>query len=143
LEHEGSHYPYSFVNSGVPHAVIEVDDLGETDVKRLGAAFRCHADFAPAGTNANFVCVDGPQELSVRTYERGVEGETLACGTGVVASALIAGRLGWAKPPVHVRVASGDILEIDYRLTDDGAADVTLQGPAVHVFQGVLTYPAR
>ena len=141
LEAAGRRFAYGFVNSGVPHVVAEVDDLEEIDVARYGAAIRSHADFAPAGTNANFISVDGPQSLSVRTYERGVEGETLACGTGVVASALIAGKLGWAKPPVSVRCASGDVLEVNYRLTQDGAEEVALLGPAVHVFHGVLTYP--
>ena len=78
----------------------------------------------------------------MRTYERGVEAETMACGTGVVATGLIAGGLGWVKPPVQVRCASGDVLEGNYRLTPSGAEDVTLLGPAAHVFRGVLAYPA-
>ena len=77
----------------------------------------------------------------MRTYERGVEAETLACGTGIVASGLIAGRLGLVKPPVRITAASGDVLEVNYTPTADGAARVTLLGPAVHVFRGTLDYP--
>ena len=78
-----------FLNTGVPHAVVFVDDVENTDVVRLGAALRYHERFAPRGTNANFVQIAGPGKLILRTYERGVEAETLACGTGTVAGALI------------------------------------------------------
>ena len=134
--------PYSFVNSGVPHAVAEVADLAGLDVARLGAEVRYHPDFAPKGTNANFIAVTGPCALRIRTYERGVEAETLACGTGIVAAGLLAGRLGRVTPPVAITCASGDVLEVNYRLTPSGAEDVTLLGPAAHVFRGVLAYPA-
>jgi diaminopimelate epimerase len=130
---------YSFVNTGVPHAVVPVDDLDGCDVMSLGRTLRRHSDFAPAGTNANFIARTGPQSLRVRTYERGVEAETLACGTGIVASALIAAKLGQVVPPVAVSVAGGE-LTVDFRLTDSGAENVTLLGPAVHVFQGTLEY---
>ena len=135
--------PYSFVNSGVPHVVVVTPDLDACEVVRLGRAIRHHPDFAPAGTNANFMAVSGPSALRLRTYERGVEDETLACGTGVVASALIAERLRLVKPPVAVRVASGDVLQVGMQLTAEGASQVTLEGPAVHVFQGELEYPSR
>jgi diaminopimelate epimerase len=72
-----------------------------------------------------------------------VEGETLACGTGITAAALVAGKLGRVKPPVKVTCRSGDVLVVDYTLTADGAENVTLLGPAVHVFRGTLTYAAR
>jgi diaminopimelate epimerase len=131
---------YSFVNTGVPHAVIEVDDLAACDVHSLGAGIRRHAAFAPAGTNANFIRTTGKHSLQVRTYERGVEAETLACGTGIVASALIACSLDRVAPPVSVQSASGDILTVDFTKTKDGAENVTLLGPAVHVFKGTLNY---
>lgn len=140
LQLDGRTYAYDFVNSGVPHVVVTVDDLASVDVGRLGAAIRYHADFAPKGTNANFIQITGPDSISVRTYERGVEAETLACGTGIVASGLLAGKSGRVTPPVRVKAASGDVLTVDYRLTPEGAADVTLAGPAVHVFEGVLQY---
>lgn len=137
---DGTSYAYDFVNSGVPHVVIEVPDLTAVDVQRLGAAIRYHEDFAPKGTNANFIQITGPDALRVRTYERGVEGETLACGTGMVACGLLAGRSGRVKAPVKVMPASGDVLEVGFTATGDGAKDVTLRGPAVHVFTGRLSY---
>ncbi|MCS6770961.1 MAG: diaminopimelate epimerase [Kiritimatiellae bacterium] len=141
LEIDGRRIRYDFVNSGVPHAVVRVDNLAAVDVTNLGAAIRRHPAFAPNGTNANFVQVLGPDSIAIRTFERGVEAETLACGTGIVASGLIVGKLGLARPPVRVRAASGDVLTVDYRLTAEGAEEVTLAGPAVHVFEGVLSYP--
>ena len=131
---------YGFVNSGVPHVVMPVDDLEGEDVVRNGAAIRYHMDFAPKGTNANFIRVTGPASLSIRTYERGVEAETLACGTGMVAAGLIAGRMGWVQAPVSITCASGDVIEVNYALTPDGAENVTMLGPASHVFEGVLNH---
>jgi diaminopimelate epimerase len=139
---DGRTFNYGFVNSGVPHVVVEVEDLDTVNVQELGSKIRYHGDFAPKGTNANFIRVTGPNSLRVRTYERGVEGETLACGTGIVACGLIAGKLGRVRPPVQITPASGDVLEVNYMPTADGATAVTLLGPAVHVFQGTLTYPA-
>ncbi len=137
---EGRAIPYHFVNSGVPHAVIPVDNLEDTDVRKLGAGFRYHNDFAPKGTNANFIQISGANTLRIRTYERGVEDETLACGTGMVAAGLVAGKLGLVHPSVHIIPASGDTLEVGFELTPAGARHVTLLGPAAHVFQGTLTY---
>jgi len=131
---------YSFVSTGVPHAVVSVENLEAIDVQKMGSRIRNHADFAPAGANANFIQVTGPDALRVRTYERGVEGETLACGTGMTACGLIAGKLGLVRSPVRITPASGDQLEVSYELTADGAHNVTLLGPAVHVFQGELSY---
>ena len=82
----------------------------------------------------------GSHSLKVRTYERGVEAETLACGTGITASALVAAKMGKVKPPVKVTAASGDVLVVNFKLSGNGADNVTLLGPAVHVFQGVLEY---
>ena len=141
LDLNGVTRPYGFVNSGVPHVVMPVDQLDKEDVATTGAAIRYHKDFAPKGTNANFIEVTGPNSLRVRTYERGVEEETLACGTGIVASGLIAGRMGWVKPPVKITCAGGDVLEVNFKLTADGAQDVTLLGPAVYVYKGELEYP--
>jgi len=137
----GRTWTYHFVNTGVPHAVVETDDLAGTDVAGTGAALRRHADFAPQGANVNFIHVAPDRTVHVRTYERGVEGETLACGTGLTASGLIAGRLGRVTPPVRLRPASGDVLTVDFTLTADGARDVTLTGPTEYVFAGTLTTP--
>jgi diaminopimelate epimerase len=137
-------WPYAFVNTGVPHVVIRVEDLDACDVAARGPPIRYHDDFAPAGTNVNFMQATGPRELRVRTYERGVEAETLACGTGIVAAALVAARLGAVTPPVSVVPAGGDTLTVDFTLTASGAESVSLTGPAVHVFRGNLEYrPSR
>ncbi len=138
---DGQTMLYSFINSGVPHVVIQTSNLDKADVQNTGSQIRFHRDFAPAGTNVNFIQVMGPNALRIRTYERGVEAETLACGTGMVASSLIAGKLGLVKSPVQITPASGDVLEVDFQLTAQGASNVTLLGPAEHVFQGSLDYP--
>lgn len=137
---DGKTLSYHFVNSGVPHAVLFPEDLDRCDVQTLGRTIRYHAAFAPAGTNANFVLVTGRNSIQVRTYERGVEAETLACGTGIVASALIASYTGRVAAPVQVRAASGDVLTVDFQSGPSGPTNVSLEGPAVHVFQGELTY---
>lgn len=134
---------YHFVNTGVPHVVIETKRLADVDVNRVGAEVRRHPAFAPAGTNVNFMTAGGARSLRVRTYERGVEAETPACGTGIAACALIAGRLGRVRPPVRVTCAHGDRLEVDFRLTGAGAEKLALLGPAVYVFEGTVEYEQR
>ncbi|MEI6563128.1 MAG: diaminopimelate epimerase [bacterium] len=140
IEVNGVKRPYGFVNSGVPHVVLPCDHLDREDVGTTGSAIRHHKDFAPKGTNVNFVQVTGHSALRIRTYERGVEAETLACGTGMVAAGLIAGRMGWVKAPVKITCAHGDVLEVNYKLTPDDATEVTLLGPAVYVFTGELSH---
>jgi diaminopimelate epimerase len=124
------------VNTGVPHAVVFVEDLEKVDVRKLGAGLRYHPHFAPKGTNANFVQKVGPQAISIRTYERGVEDETLACGTGMVACAIVFHELNGATSPVSVKVRGGDTLEIGFKQDGDVYRDVTLTGPADFVFDG-------
>jgi len=128
-----------FLNTGVPHAVVFVDDLEAVDVVRDGAALRYHDAFAPKGTNANFVAVTGPDAIAIRTYERGVEGETLACGTGVCASAILHHLRSGAPSPVAVRVRGGDILRVGFENTGSGFRNVTLTGPADFVFDGTIS----
>jgi diaminopimelate epimerase len=127
------------VNTGVPHAVVFVPDLESVDVIRDGAALRYHGRFAPKGTNANFVAVIAPGRIAIRTYERGVEGETLACGTGTVACALVHHLLDRAPPPVEVRVRGGDALMIGFSERGGTFTDVTLTGPGDIVFDGEIT----
>ncbi len=130
-----------FIDTGVPHAVVFVGDLAATDVAGLGAAARHHPHFAPRGTNANFVEVIASGEIAIRTYERGVEGETLACGTGVVACALIHHLTNGAPSPVAVRVRGGDILQVGFAPGPEAGdfSEVTLTGPADFVFDGTVT----
>jgi len=124
------------LNTGVPHAVLFVPDADQAMVLPLGPEIRYHAHFAPRGTNVNFVQVLGPGRIRVRTYERGVEGETLACGTGVTASALITAQLRGFPPPIRVQVQSGDTLEISFDRTGGQFTNVGLTGPAEFVFEG-------
>lgn len=126
-----------FVNTGVPHAVVKEEDVNNLDVVKLGAEIRYHERFSPNGTNANFYSIVGDNHISIRTYERGVEGETLACGTGMCACALMH-HLSTGEPsPIRVDVAGGDTLEIGFKKNDNGGfTDVTLSGPADFVFEG-------
>ncbi len=122
-----------FVNTGVPHVVVFVEDLKDFPVKKIGAEIRYHPIFKPAGTNVNFVKVEG-KFLKVRTYERGVEDETLACGTGSSASAYIAYKLGLVKSPVNVATRGGEVLTI-YIEKDK---KIYLEGDTLFVFEGKL-----
>ena len=125
-----------FLNTGVPHAVVFREDLPGTDVRKLGAGLRYHSHFAPKGTNANFANIRPDGSLVIRTYERGVEDETLACGTGVVASALIHHLLHQAPAPILVKVKGGDTLAVGFERDGDKFHSVTLTGPADFVFDG-------
>ncbi len=138
LKVQESELSVHFLNTGVPHAVVFLGDLAGADVRTLGAGLRYHAHFAPKGTNANFAAVESLGRLSIRTYERGVEDETLACGTGVVAAALIHHLLDGAPSPVAVRVRGGDTLSVAFEREGADFAAVTLTGPADFVFEGQL-----
>jgi len=125
------------INTGVPHAVVIVEDLEKCDVRGLGATLRWHEHFAPKGTNVNFVSIAATGgAISIRTYERGVEDETLACGTGMVASAIIAHELTGAPVPVSVKVRGGDTLEVAFEKRGAEYDNVLLTGPADFVFDG-------
>jgi len=123
---------------GNPHAVLFVEDADKAMVQDLGQEIRRHAHFAPGGTNVNFVQILSPGSIRVRTYERGVEGETLACGTGVTASALITAKLHQYNSPVKAQVQNGDILEVNFKQTGGEFTDVKLTGPAKIVFEGKI-----
>jgi diaminopimelate epimerase len=127
------------LNTGVPHAVLFVKDADAAMVQPIGSEIRYHRHFAPTGTNVNFVQLRGPNAVRVRTYERGVEGETLACGTGVTASALISARLHNFSSPVQVQVQGGDTLEVRFERDGDSFKNVSLKGPADFVFQGEIS----
>ena len=126
------------LNTGVPHAVLFVPDTDKAMVQELGPEIRRHAHFGPKGTNVNFVQVLGSQRIRVRTFERGVEGETLACGTGVAASAMISSRVHKFSSPVKVQVQGGDELEVSFQENNGQFANVRLSGPAEFVFDGKI-----
>lgn len=134
--------PVHFINTGVPHAVAYLDSVDDIDIMKMGAFLRYHEAFAPAGTNANFACALSPGHLRLRTYERGVEGETLACGTGMTATALLHAVLTGAASPISLDVAGGCTLSVGFkRSADNQFSDVTLTGPAVMVFEGDIELP--
>jgi len=123
-----------FVNTGVPHTIYFVEDLGHCDVLNIGRSIRKHDYFAPVGTNVNFASIaDGI--ANIRTYERGVEDETLACGTGAVAVALISMRKKILESPVRIRVQSGEILNV-YHETDGKEDKIYLEGGVKLIYRG-------
>lgn len=133
---EGKDYKVSFVNTGVPHAVLFVQELESFDVKRLGRVIRYHENFAPKGTNVNFVEIEKGNSIKVRTYERGVEDETLACGTGVTASAIVSAVSKGLKSPVSCLTKSGEKLKVYFDRAGDNFKNVYLEGGARIVFYG-------
>lgn len=128
-----------FLDTGVPHTVVFVDDLEGEDVVEVGRAIRYHDAFQPEGTNVNFVSRSTGQEISIRTYERGVEDETLSCGTGSVAAALTHGCASDINSPVNVRTRSGEILKISFAREGEGFKDVMMDGPVRKVFEGTYS----
>ena len=127
-----------FINSGVPHVIIPVSRIDDADVRREGAPIRYHEMFSPKGANINFIEKRGPTKIAVRTYERGVEDETLACGTGVVASALVFAAMEDVSGPIEVLVRGGDELQVGFEKIDNQFRNVTLTGPAEFVFEGAI-----
>jgi diaminopimelate epimerase len=124
------------LNTGVPHAVLYVPNADQAMVSEIGPEVRRHPAFGPRGTNVNFVQVLGPNRIRVRTFERGVEAETLACGTGVTASALISSVVHQFTSPVSVLVQGGDTLEVSFQRAGEQFTHVALNGPADFVFTG-------
>jgi len=128
------------LDTGVPHAVHFVDKVEKYPVTKFGGGIRYHKMFEPEGTNANFVEISGKSAIKVRTYERGVEDETLACGTGAVASAIVSHLVNGVKAPVSVTTKSGDVLTVHFRKDGDSFDDVYLEGKARIVFNGEVDY---
>jgi diaminopimelate epimerase len=120
------------VNTGVPHAVIFVEDVDSIDIAHDAPPIRHHASF-PRGANVNFVQKTGDTSIRIRTFERGVEGETLSCGTGATASALIAHKLGYTGDVVNVETSGGPLVIYIKE-------NVRMEGPAATVFTGVISY---
>lgn len=135
---ESANKAVHFINSGVPHVVIPVARIDDLDVRREGSAIRYHKMFSPLGANVNFIEKRGPKKIGVRTYERGVEEETLACGTGVVASALIFASTENTDGPITVIARGGDELQVGFEKSGKQFRDVTLTGPAEFVFEGTV-----
>ena len=138
----------NYINTGVPHVVIFVEGLDKIDVNEIGRAVRYHKEFAPKGANVNFVEIADDSNIKIRTYERGVEGETLACGTGSVAAAIITGlkaqgfpRYGSGQTRLKVNVhTQGGVLKIEFTKSGNKVKDVCLDGEAKIVFTGEVDY---
>ena len=140
LRIDGTTVRGAFIRVGVPHYVTFLrDDLWSPDIVPLGRAIRRHRDLEPAGANANFVVVRDSHSIEVRTYERGVEGETLSCGSGVVASATVSALFGKVSSPVSVLTRSGITLEVSFALDGRDVRDVRLKGDARIVYKAALT----
>ena len=128
------------INTGVPHVVHFTENIGRYPVREMGSKIRYHKVFEPEGTNADFVKMRDKSTIEVRTYERGVEDETLACGTGVVASAVISHLVNGAEEPVNVLTRSGDTLRVYFKKEHSRFSDVYLEGKAHIVYKGGLDY---
>jgi diaminopimelate epimerase len=138
LDLPGGRRKVYFVNTGVPHAVMVMEKVDLADVAGLGAAIRYHGRFAPEGTNADFIEVMRPGHIRVRTYERGVEGETFACGTGAVASALVAAMASETPSPVIVHTFGGDELTIHFEGQAPQYTAAYLEGETETAFRGEI-----
>jgi diaminopimelate epimerase len=148
LKAAGRTFNLDFINTGVPHAVCFMEDeaaLESADIRLWGQALRSHDHFQPAGTNVDFIWVQDDTHLTVRTYERGVEGETLACGTGAIASALISALRNRVTSPAEVRTRSGESLKIFFQMNGEASAagnapfkDVYLEGEARVAYEADL-----
>jgi diaminopimelate epimerase len=141
LELNGKRFNTHFVNTGVPHTVFILDGLEvleQQEVVEQGRKVRFHSQFAPAGTNVNFVAVLNEQALALRTYERGVEDETLACGTGATAVALVGAAKGMVRPPVAVQTKSGETLIIYFDPKKELPQEVYMEGETTVIYQGRL-----
>jgi diaminopimelate epimerase len=132
---------YGAIDTGVPHVVLIVDDLESIDVPATGRRIRRHSSFVQKGTNVDFIKVAGERLVRVRTYERGVEDETLSCGTGAVASAILASIWTGMQTPITVRPASGEDLHVSFERNDLDVRRVALHGGARVVYRGVISEP--
>ena len=131
-----------YLNTGVPHFVVPVTEIGRVDVERDGRALRRHETFAPDGANVDFVMWRAPDRMSMRTFERGVEAETGACGTGAIACAVVAVETAGFTLPVRIRTTAGYELIVDGDWREGKCTGLTLTGPAREVCRGVIDLDA-
>ncbi len=133
-----------YIDTGSPHVVILTDNLSEdimedirvNGISEIGRLIRFHAEFAPEGVNVNFITVEADHSVSMRTYERGVEGETLACGTGSVASAIVANHLLGLHSPIFINTKSKERLAVTFDNNGILYTNIRLSGPAKKLFEG-------
>jgi diaminopimelate epimerase len=134
----GKSLELSFINTGVPHVVFFVDNIDAPDMTPLGREIRFHERFSPAGTNVNAVFMRPNGSIAARTYERGVENETLACGTGAVAAALVCAHQAGGKSPIEVLTRGGGILRVHFTYRNGRFSEVFLEGEARLIYIGKL-----
>jgi diaminopimelate epimerase len=135
---DGTVITYDFIDSGVPHVIVQTENLANYPVAKHGIEIVHHADFAPAQTNVNFIERLNRNNLEIRTFERGVEEETLACGTGITAAAVTQALGNTVQPPVKVHTAGGDTLVVDFDISIETIRNVRLTGPVAYVFKAEL-----
>ena len=129
---------FSSINTGVPHVVIVNDMIDDVDIVEIGREIRFHERFSPAGTNVNFVCGIAGNTIAIRTYERGVEDETLDCGTGAAAGAIVMAYKMKLKSPISVLTKSGGYLNIYYKENKGKYYDIYLEGDARIIYKAQL-----
>jgi diaminopimelate epimerase len=143
LRADGSVHRVHWIRAGVPHALVETKDPASAPLERLGPLLRRHRAFGRAGANVDFVRFE-KDRVVLRTFERGVEAETLACGTGAVAAACVGRALGRLRgASVRVLTAGGDLLRVDFKSSRNGGRsgagpDIWLEGPAAEIFSGEI-----
>lgn len=140
LDINGKSTMVQYINTGSPHVILIVNDLDSVDVVGLGRAIRHHQAFQPAGTNVNFLKIVGGDSVQIRTYERGVENETLACGTGSVACASVAHLMKGIQQPVRVQVRSGEELVVHFKSKRENITETILEGSAHILYSGKTIY---
>jgi diaminopimelate epimerase len=135
----------NFINTGVPHVVIFVDGLDDIEIEKIARPIRFHKQFSPEGANVNFVEPLGSEKIKIRTYERGVEAETLACGTGSIASAILyslkkqtKNNKANLKQKIRIQTKGGEVLKTAFKLNKSQAEDVWFEGKTNLIYQGKL-----
>ena len=134
----GSDHIVMFINEEINKLFLSCSNLENLDVNRLGSLLRYHKDFEPAGGNVNFAEVSKSGEIKMRTYERGVERETLACGTGIISTGIIAMLKKGFSSPVKIKVQSGEVLSVNCRIEDGKLFDLSLTGSAKKIGEGSI-----
>ena len=129
---------FDYINTGVPHVIVAVDKIDDVKITELGREIRFHQRFSPAGANVNFISGREDGVIAIRTYERGVEDETLACGTGSVAAAVVCANKSERKSPVKVLTRSGGYLFIYFKEKNGKISDIYLEGDARIIYKGEL-----
>jgi diaminopimelate epimerase len=130
---------HDFLHTGSPHAVLWVKEVSSTDLNAQALPVRHDARYAPGGTNVNLVALAG-NGIAMRTFERGVEGETLSCGTGVTAAALVAAHRHGLTSPIDVHAPGGD-LQVRFVAEPEGFAQIVLIGAVAEVYTGIVPRP--